>query len=164
MGVSGSGKSLVGARLAAMIGAPFLDADDFHSPANKAKMAGGRPLTDEDRAGWLDALAAALAQRSAAVLACSALKRRYRDRLRAAAPGLQIIHLHGDFALIRERFAARQAHFFGGEAMLLSQFADLEPPADDEGAARVSVEADLEAVALRCLAALDPPSSSAARA
>jgi gluconokinase len=127
MGVSGCGKSLVGARLAMRIAAPFLDADDFHSAANKAKMTGGRPLTDEDRAAWLDALAEALAARRAVVLACSALKRRYRDRLRAAAPNLRFVHLHGDFMLIRQRLSERQAHFFAGEAMLRSQFADLKP-------------------------------------
>lgn len=165
MGVSGCGKSLVGRRLAAALALPFLDADDYHDPASRAKMAAGTPLTDADRAGWLDRLAALLeAHPAGLVLACSALRRRYRDRLRAAAPDLALIYLHGDFETLRARLAARRGHYFTGDDMLRSQFATLEPP-EGEGAHPVHVGQPPEAVLAACLAALRPdapPSGMAA--
>ncbi len=137
MGVSGAGKTAVGARLAQAAGLPFVDGDDLHPPANIAKMAQGTPLTDADRAGWLDAIAARLgsAQRDGTglVVACSALKRAYRDRLRAAAPALRFVHLTGDATLIGARLAARTGHFMP-TSLLASQFATLEAPTADEGA------------------------------
>jgi len=131
MGVSGSGKTTVGSRLAGELGWEFLDADAFHPPANLAKMAAGEPLTDADRDPWLAALAAALAERLAdgrgAVLACSALRRSYRDRLRAAGPALAFLYLRTDPALARGRVAARGGHFFPAR-LVDSQFAALEEP------------------------------------
>lgn len=131
MGVSGSGKSTVGRRLAAALAWDYLDADDFHPPANVALMSAGRPLTDAHRDPWLSALADALARRLAegrgVVLACSALRRAHRDRLRAAGPGVAFLYLRTDPAAARERVAARTGHFFPA-ALVGSQFAALEEP------------------------------------
>ena len=131
MGVCGCGKSTVGAALAAAMGWPFFDADGFHPPANVAKMAAGIPLTDEDRAPWLDRLAAEMGaiERAggSAVLACSALKAAYRDRL-AVAGDVRFVHLTGDRATIVARVAARTGHYMPA-ALVDSQFAALEPPA-----------------------------------
>lgn len=153
MGVSGSGKTTVGRQLAAELGAPFVDADDLHSPANIAKMIAGQPLDDADRAGWLDALAAVIAEHPALVLACSALRRRYRDRLRAADPSLRFLYLRGDFDTIRTRMQERSGHYFSGDAMLRSQFAQLEEPAAAE-IPHISVRDDLASVVSSCLHAL----------
>jgi gluconokinase len=135
MGVCGCGKSEVGRRLAAALCVPFLEGDAYHSPANVAKMAAGTPLTDADRAGWLQALqaeiAAAQARGEGLVLACSALKRRYRDLLRAADPRLRFAHLHGERSLIATRMLARTAHYMPA-SLLDSQLRDLEPLAPDE--------------------------------
>jgi gluconokinase len=164
MGVSGCGKSLIGREIADALALPFFDADDYHGPENRAKMAAGQPLTDEDRAGWLDRLAALPADHpSGLVLACSALKRRYRDRLRGAAPDLALIYLHGDFETVRARLATRLGHYFTGDDMLRSQFATLEPP-EGENAHPVDVGQPPEAVIAACLAALRPsaPPSGAA--
>ncbi len=111
MGVSGSGKSTVGGLLAERLGVPYAEADDFHPPANIAKMSAGHPLDDSDRAPWLDAIAAWIAERGdrGGVVSCSALRRRYRDRLRASAPGLFFLHLDGSPELIASRLAARTA-------------------------------------------------------
>ena len=137
MGVAGCGKSLVGAALAKALGARFLEGDRLHPPENVALMAAGIPLTDENRAGWLDAvgreIAAGLATGDGVAATCSALKRRYRDRLRAAAPSLVFVHLALDPATARERVAARQGHFMPS-SLVDSQFADLEAPAADEAA------------------------------
>ncbi len=137
MGVSGCGKSSVGAGLAAALGLPFLEGDSLHPPDNIARMAAGIPLTDEDRRGWLDSIAARLAeaagQGTGLVVACSALKRAYRDRLRRAAPGLRIVHLAGTRELVGGRLATRQGHFMP-TTLLDSQFATLEPPDMAEGA------------------------------
>lgn len=154
MGVSGSGKSTVGRMLAEALSLPFADADDFHPPANIAKMRAGTPLTDEDRWPWLDALGAWLAaQPAGGVVACSALKRAYRDRLRAALPGLRLLFLHGDPALIAARQAARPGHFMP-PALMASQFATLEPPAPEEGAVLLDVRDPPVALVARALESL----------
>jgi gluconokinase len=133
MGVSGSGKSTVGRALAAAFGWPFFDGDDCHPAANRQKMAAGQPLTDADRIPWLDELhrqvAANLADGQSLVLACSALKESYRERLRGGISQIQFVYLKGDFDLIRARMAARPDHFMK-PGMLESQFADLEEPTD----------------------------------
>lgn len=131
MGVCGVGKSLVGAALAHHLGARFLEGDAFHPPANVERMRAGVALTDADRAPWLQRLAGELADAGDAVLACSALKRRYREVLRARVPTLRVIHLHGDPALLRARVATRADHYMPA-SLLDSQLADLEPPAHDE--------------------------------
>lgn len=135
MGVAGSGKTAVGKALAAALGWRFIEGDEFHPPENIARMSHGQPLTDADRAGWLDAigneLAAALARGESAIAACSALKRDYRDRLRRLVPSLHILYLKIDPQTARERVAARKNHFMPA-SLIESQFADLMPPAEDE--------------------------------
>ncbi|MFL5500761.1 MAG: gluconokinase [Gemmatimonadaceae bacterium] len=137
MGVAGSGKSLIGSALALALGVEFLEGDDFHTAQSIEKMSAGIPLTDDDRAGWLHTLALRL--RTAAetgngvVIACSALKRSYRDILRAAAPDAHFIFLDGPRDLIARRLADRGGHFMRA-SMLDSQFATLEEPAPDENA------------------------------
>ena len=130
MGVSGNGKSSVGKLLAERLGWPFLEADDFHTPQNIAKMASGTPLNDDDRWPWLDRLAEELRQRinrrESAVLACSALKQSYRQRLDPDPANVHFVHLHGDYDLILSRHKQRSGHFMPTE-LLHSQFADLEP-------------------------------------
>ena len=135
MGVSGCGKSEVGQRLAQAVGVRFLEGDAYHSPSNVAKMAAGIPLDDADRADWLHTLraeiAAAGARGEGVVLACSALKRRYRDVLRDGAPDLRFAHLSGPRDLIAERMLARTAHYMPA-SLLDSQLRDLEPLQPDE--------------------------------
>ena len=134
MGVSGSGKSTVGAMLAERLGLPFADADAFHPADNVAKMSAGIPLTDADRWPWLDALGAWLAaEEKGGVVACSALKRSYRDRLRGWVPGLALVHLAGAPELIAARQGAREGHFMP-PSLMASQFATLEPPSPEEEA------------------------------
>jgi gluconokinase len=143
MGVSGSGKTTVGPLLAGRLGWPYAEADDFHSEANVAKMAAGRPLDDEDRRPWLEAIAAWIADRQQrgepAVVSCSALKRRYRDLLRGGRDGVRVVYLEGSRELIERRMVARHGHFMKA-AMLDSQFADLEPPTPDEDVVVVSID------------------------
>jgi gluconokinase len=131
MGVTGAGKTTVGRLLARALGCEFLDADDYHPAANVAKMRAGEPLTDEDRAPWLARLNELLQARAAggAVLACSALKQRYRDRLLAGVPEGRLVYLRGTKALIAARLEARRGHYMN-PALLDSQFAALEEPAD----------------------------------
>ncbi|HEU5270847.1 MAG TPA: gluconokinase [Jatrophihabitans sp.] len=132
MGVTGSGKTTVGLLLAHQLGVPFADADDFHSPETKAKMAGGHPLDDADRAPWLLRLADWLADHSdGCVLACSALKRKYRDVLRSQAQRLVFLHLTGAPAVASERVAHRRNHYMPA-SLVDSQYADLEPLQPDE--------------------------------
>jgi gluconokinase len=130
MGVSGTGKSTVGTGLAAALGIPFVEGDALHPATNIAKMADGVPLTDEDRAPWLDLVAAELTG-PPAVVACSALRRAYRDRLRVAAPDLALVFLHGDYQLLAGRMTVRPGHFMP-TSLLDSQFATLEIPTPDE--------------------------------
>jgi carbohydrate kinase (thermoresistant glucokinase family) len=154
MGVSGAGKTRVGLALAQAIGARFVEGDDLHPPANRAKMAGGTPLSDEDRWPWLDRVGAALTAGEAPVVAaCSALRRAYRDRLRAAAPEAVMLHLEGEPARVAERLAARQGHFMP-PGLLQSQLATLEPLGEGESGAAVSVEGEVEEVVERLLAAV----------
>ncbi|GHC62722.1 gluconokinase [Neogemmobacter tilapiae] len=129
MGVCGCGKSSVGQGIAAALGLPFTDGDDLHPAANVAKMASGQPLTDADRWPWLTKVGETLAP--GGVVACSALKRSYRDHIRKAAPDVRFVYLHGDRALLAARLAARPGHFMP-PALLDSQLATLEIPQADE--------------------------------
>lgn len=142
MGVSGCGKSTVGQALADALGWDFRDGDAFHPPANVAKMKSGAPLIDDDRWPWLDAIARYIDETRAAdghaIIACSALKRAYRDRLKGARSDVTFVHLAGSQDLIETRMAARKNHFMP-LGLLDSQFATLEAPADEEGAITVSV-------------------------
>ena len=142
MGVSGCGKSTVGAALAAHMGWRFVEGDSLHPSENVAKMAAGQALTDADRAGWLDTLATELAHARRAgqgmVVSCSALKRSYRDRLRSGDPDILFVHLAGDQALIAERMAARQ-HEYMPASLLQSQFATLQAPEADEQALSLGI-------------------------
>jgi gluconokinase len=156
MGVSGAGKSTVGQLVAARLGCPFRDADSFHPPANVAKMAGGHPLTDEDRWPWLRAIAAWIAEHRAAgttcVVTCSALKRAYRDIVTDhQRADVRLVYLTGEFDLIAARLAARKGHFMP-PALLESQFDALEPPAADERATAVSIDAAPDEIAARAVA------------
>ena len=136
MGVSGTGKSTVGAALAEALGLPFVEGDDLHPSANRTKMAAGIPLTDADRAPWLDAIAAEL--HTPVVVACSALKRAYRDRLREAAPDLALVYLHGTPELLAARMEGREGHFMP-TSLLRSQLDTLEAPDGDENPIGVDV-------------------------
>jgi len=132
MGVSGAGKSTVGAALARRLDVAFADADAFHSQANIAKMAEGKPLSDEDRCSWLDAVGDWLAHHGdGGVMSCSALKRQYRDRLRAHCPQIEFLHLTGSPQLIAQRQSSRPGHFMPS-SLLNSQFNTLEPLGPDE--------------------------------
>lgn len=158
MGVSGSGKSTIGAALAERMGAPFLDADDLHSPASKAKMAAGTPLTDEDREPWLRTVGRRIGTEvqdaGIAVVACSALKRAYRDILRATAGvPLVFLHLDGSPGLVGDRLEHRAGHFMP-PALLQSQLETLEPLEADEVGAVVPIDAGVAAVVERAVEAL----------
>ncbi len=144
IGVSGSGKTTIGRILAARLAVPFIDGDDLHGAENVAKMARGEPLTDEDRMPWLDRVAAALASGTRAgggvVVTCSALRARYRERLReVVGEVLTIVHLDGSQDLIAGRLAARQGHFMPA-GLLSSQFAALEPPEAETDVLSVSID------------------------
>jgi gluconokinase len=155
MGVSGCGKSTVGEVLAKRLGCPFYDGDDFHPAENVAKMARGQPLDDVDRAPWLDRLNELIhdhmVRGESAVVACSALKRAYRDRLRSGNAGLRFVHLKGDFDLIWARMTVRPDHYMKAN-MLQSQFDALEPPAADEALA-VSIGQDADQIVERIMEA-----------
>src|SRR3954451_15957483 len=143
MGVSGSGKTTVGALLAGRLGWTYAEGDDFQPAANVAKMAAGHALTDEDRWPWLTAIGAWIDERRGSgepgVVTCSALKRSYRDFLRRGRPEARVVYLHGSRELIAARLVARHGHFFKA-GLLDTQFADLEEPAPDEDVLVVSVE------------------------
>ncbi len=153
MGVSGSGKTVAGTRLAAALGRPFVDADDLHPVANKQKMACGIPLTDDDRWGWLDTVGNRLAGGQPIVVACSALKRVYRDRLRGTAPDAVFVQLHGSRELLAERMGHR-VHEYMPVTLLDSQLAMLEPLQEDERGVVVDVTPPLPEVVENIMAAL----------
>ena len=140
-GVSGAGKTTVGKLLAQELGWQFLEADDFHSAANIVKIRSGRPLTDEDRWPWLDRLREQIEQLLSAgenaVLACSALKRAYRDRLRVSDE-VKFVFLRGDYALVEKQLRSRRGHFMNA-GLLQSQFDELEEPQADERAITVAL-------------------------
>jgi gluconokinase len=136
MGVAGCGKTTLGQALAAAWGEPFIEGDDFHPPANVAKMRAGQPLNDQDRAGWLDALQGELRRHPCAVLSCSALKRAYRDRLRQARPDLRFVHAAISREEAARRLRQRKRHFFPA-SLVDSQFAALEPPNHEAGVCTV---------------------------
>jgi gluconokinase len=146
MGVAGVGKTTIGEPLARALGWRFLDADDYHPPENVAKMKAGIPLQDADRWPWLGRLNRELKDLENAVLACSALKQSYRERLAQGIPDFTVVYLHGNAALIRARLEARQ-HRYMPAALLDSQLATLEPPAR---AIAIDVAAPLE----DCLSAI----------
>lgn len=153
MGVSGSGKTTVGLALAAALGRDFAEGDDFHPPANVAKMAAGTPLDDDDRGPWLDAIGGWLAARSEpAVVSCSALKRAYRDRLRGFAPGILFVHLVVDPATVRARVAGREGHFMPA-SLVGSQFEALEPLGADEPGIAVDASLPVGEIVARVTAA-----------
>lgn len=160
MGVSGSGKSTIGAALAAEIGATFIEGDDIHTDDNKAKMAAGVPLDDSDREPWLDeigeAMSAELAAGRGVVVACSALKRAYRDVLTAAAPGVVFVHLAGPLELIAARQQGRD-HEYMPLSLLESQFATLEQPGDDERHLDVDVSHTPDGIVRYIIARLPAP-------
>ncbi|MFD8453484.1 MULTISPECIES: gluconokinase [Streptomyces] len=155
MGVTGTGKTTVGVLLAAQLGVPYAEGDDFHTRAGIAKMSSGEPLTDTDRWPWLDRIGAWASERAGlgGVISGSALHRAYRDRVRATAPGVVFVHLAGDRELIRERLARRQGHFMRPE-LLDSQLAGLEPLEPDETGVTVDVSGPPEEVTDRVVAAL----------
>jgi len=145
MGVSGCGKSSVGAGLAARLGLNYRDGDDLHPPENVAKMRAGMPLTDADRWPWLDRVGQVLLAEAPVIVGCSALKNAYRDRIRTAAGGpVTFVHLAGSQEVIAARMALRQGHYMP-LSLLDSQFAALEPPAAEE-AITVSIDQPLEAL------------------
>ena len=161
MGVSGSGKSTVGAAIAQRLRVPFADADDFHPPANVAKMSAGTPLDDDDRWPWLEAIGEWLVAHdtSGGVMSCSALKRRYRDQLRHHAQGITFLHLDGSHEVISARQASRPGHFMPA-SLLHSQFATLEPLAPDERGVVIDVDQDIDAIVNRYLTLTGPKENS----
>jgi gluconokinase len=155
MGVSGSGKTTVGMVLAVRLAVPFADADDFHSAAAKAKMAAGHPLDDDDRAPWLRHLADWLGEHpGGCVLACSALKRRYRDMLRTGADRLIFLHLAGSAAIVTDRVARRQRHYMPA-SLVGSQYDTLEPLGTDEHGVVIDFTLGPDRIVTEFLAAVD---------
>ena len=158
MGVSGTGKTTVGLALSQALGAKFIDGDDLHPRHNIVKMASGQPLEDSDRQPWLERIGDvifSLGQKNeSGVLVCSALKKRYRDQLRAGNPHLRFLWLTGDYDCILQRMKARVGHFMP-EALLRSQFAALEAPdASEPDILPVDVSTDVSSIVARSLALL----------
>ena len=149
MGVSGSGKSTIADRLAARLDWRFEDGDGFHPPGNVAKMSAGQPLTDDDRRPWLQAIADEIdrvsRQGERLVVACSALKRSYRDILSHGRKDIRFVFLNGSYELIAGRLAARKGHFMP-PGLLASQFKTLEPPDTSEHPITVSIDAPVETI------------------
>ena len=146
MGVSGSGKSTVGAALAGRLRVPFEDADDLHPEANIAKMSRGEPLDDSDRYPWLERIGEWLtAHEHGGVIACSALKRKYRDQLRHHCSSVEFLHLSGGREVIERRQASRPGHFMPA-SLLTSQFETLEPLAPDENGVVVEVDGSVDEI------------------
>ena len=146
MGVSGSGKSTVGAALAQRLRVAFADADDFHPPANIAKMTAGEALNDDDRRPWLDSIGRWLAKHvDGGVMSCSALKHAYRDQLRDHCPTVEFLHLSGTPEVIGRRQASRPGHFMPA-SLLVSQFETLEPLSDDERGVAIDVDQDIDSI------------------
>jgi gluconokinase len=146
MGVSGSGKSTVGAALAQRLRVPFADADDFHPPANIEKMTAGHPLNDDDRLPWLDSIGEWLAlHRDGGVMSCSALKRMYRDQLRRHCAEIEFLHLEGTVETIGRRQASRPGHFMPAN-LLASQFQTLEALEPDERGVAVDVDQSIDSI------------------
>jgi gluconokinase len=146
MGVSGSGKSTVGAALAQRLRMPFADGDDLHPPANIAKMSAGQPLDDEDRYPWLEAIGQWLADHhDGGVMSCSALKRKYRDQMRRHCPDVEFLHLSGSPEVIAKRQASRPGHFMPA-SLLQSQFATLEPLDPDERGIAIDVDQNIDSI------------------
>jgi len=146
MGVSGSGKSTVGAALAQRLRVPFEDADDLHPSANIAKMSRGEALDDHDRYPWLELVGEWLAvHEDGGVMSCSALKRKYRDQIRGLAPNVRFLHLHGTPEVIAARQAARPGHFMPA-SLLTSQFATLESLQPDEDGVVLDVDQSVDAI------------------
>ncbi|HEV7915610.1 MAG TPA: gluconokinase [Albitalea sp.] len=162
MGVAGCGKSSLGAELARSLGWTLIEGDDFHAGASKAKMREGIALTDADRRGWLATLSGELARHpEGAVLTCSALKRRYRDQLRAGTPGLRFVFLDLDEATARQRVAARAAEHLFPPTLVASQFAALEAPTGEPGVLRVDATGAPADLLQQALAWLQSPSPEA---
>jgi gluconokinase len=156
MGVAGCGKSSLGAAVAAAEGLPLIEGDDFHSATSRDKMSRGVPLTDDDRAQWLEILGGQLAAHpQGVVLTCSALKRAYRERLRAAAPGLRFVFLEISRADAQRRVAGRGSHFFSA-SLVDSQFATLESPVGEPGVLPVDALEALDPLQRRVGAWLHP--------
>lgn len=153
MGVAGCGKSSLGEKLSGLLGLPLIEGDAFHPPANVARMSAGIALTDADRSGWLDALAAELHRHpGGAVLTCSALKRAYRERLRAAAPALRFVHLELTRDEALRRVAQRAGgHYFRAD-LVDSQFEALEPPRGEPGVLGVDATLPQDELARRVVA------------
>lgn len=147
MGVSGSGKSTVGAALAQRLRVPFADADDFHPPANIAKMTAGQPLDDDDRHPWLEAIGQWLSSHcgDGGVMSCSALRRTYRDQLRRHCAGVEFLHLSGTPEVIEKRQASRPGHFMPA-SLMASQFATLEPLEADERGVAIDVDQNIDSI------------------
>lgn len=164
MGVAGCGKSAVGARIGQLLGLPVIEGDDFHPRSNVEKMARGQALGDDDRAGWLDALRLALQRRpGGAVLACSALKRRYRDTLRSAVPALAFVQLAITAEESQRRVSSRPRHFYP-PSLVASQFEALEDPASEAHVLVVDGTLPIEAIAARAAQWLRAPGRGTASA
>ncbi|MBF0785510.1 gluconokinase [Muribacter muris] len=155
MGVSGTGKTSIGTAVAQHLGLKFIDGDDLHPRANIVKMAQGQPLNDDDRQPWLarinDAVFSLTQKNEQGIIVCSALKKVYRDQIRAANPPIKFLFLHGEFELILQRIAQRQGHFMKA-AMLKSQFDTLElPQLDEQDVCFIDIDAPFEQVVTRCI-------------
>lgn len=157
MGVSGCGKSTIGALIAGALGVPFVDGDALHPQSNIEKMAGGTPLNDDDRWPWLAAVGSTLAdagrEGAGMVIACSALRRAYRDAILKNAPGARFVHLSGSREVLESRLEGRSGHFMP-PSLLDSQFATLEPLADDEPGIVVDIDQPVPAIVSEAVGAI----------